>query len=131
MAVNLEGIANEQQMEIVVAGPAPANRMYIIDGTAVFTLTPGPGAQRVNDSLTFPIGPTLQPGQFVRAIATASLASIANQGLANFALWAADEVDADFEDESGRVIFTAKLVVGDTDGFLMRIGFQVNVLAAV
>jgi hypothetical protein len=81
--------------------------------------------------LSFPVGPTLQTGQFVRAIATGSLASIANQGLANNAQWAVDQVDADFDDESGRVVVTANLVVADTGGFLQRMGFQVNILARI
>ena len=81
-----------------------------------FTLTPGAGNDRASDTLRFPVGPTLAPGQFIRAAATASLASIANGGLANNAQWAVDSVDAD-------------LVVADTDGYLQRIGFQVNILA--
>ena len=59
----------------------------------------------------------------------ASLASIANGGLANNAQWAVDSVDADLDDETGRVIVSADLVVADTDGYLQRLGFQVNVLA--
>lgn len=129
MTVVLEGIANEQNLELVVAGPGQANRMFIVDGTAAFTLTPGNGNNEARDTLRFAVGPTLAEGQFVRAIATASLASISNQGLANGAHWAVDSVDADFDDESGRVIVTADLYVADTDGFLQRIGFQVNVLA--
>jgi hypothetical protein len=131
MAVNLEGIANEQQIDVRVSGPGNANRLFIIDGTAAFTLTPGPGQNSVSDTLSFTVGPTLQTGQFIRAIATGSLASIANEGLANNAQWAVDQVDADFDDESGRVVVTANLVVADTDGFLQRMGFQVNILAQV
>jgi hypothetical protein len=36
---------------------------------------------------------------------------------------------ANLNDETGRVIVTADLVVADTDGYLQRIGFQVNILA--
>jgi len=94
-----------------------------------FTLTPGAGNDRASDTLRFPVGPTLAPGQFIRAAATASLAGIANGGLANNAQWAVDSVDADLDDETGRVIVSADLVVADTDGYLQRIGFQVNILA--
>jgi hypothetical protein len=129
MVVPLDGIANEQTLEVVVTGPGNVNRLFIIDGTAAFTLTPGAGRDRAIDTVRFPIGPTFSTGQFVRATATASLASISNNGLANNALWAVDSVDADFDDESGRVVVVADLVVHDTDGFLQRIGFQVNILA--
>jgi len=129
MAVALEGIANEQQLEVGVNRPGNANRMFVIDGTARFTLTPGAGNDRASDTLRFPVGPTLASGQFIRAVATASLARIANGGLANNAQWAVDSVDADLDDETGRVIVTADLVVADTDGYLQRIGFQVNILA--
>ena len=124
MAVALEGIANEQQLEVGVNRPGNANRMFVIDGTARFTLTPGAGNDRASDTLRFPVGPTLASGQFIRAVATASLARIANGGLANNAQWAVDSVDADLDDETGRVIVTA-----DTDGYLQRIGFQFNILA--
>ncbi|HET6918899.1 MAG TPA: hypothetical protein VFI46_05450 [Jiangellaceae bacterium] len=125
------GIANEQLIEVGVNGPGNANRMYIIDGTAVFSLTPGPGNDSVSDTLSFQVGPTFPTGQFIRAIATASLANIFNRNLANNARWAVNQVDADFDDESGRVVVTANLAVEDTDGFLQRIGFQVNILARV
>jgi hypothetical protein len=129
MAVGLEGIANEQQLEVGVNGPDGANRMFVIDGTAAFTLTPGAGNDTISDTLRFPVGPTLTPAQFVRAIATASLASIANGGLANNAQWAVNSVDADLDDQTGRVVVTADLAVGDTDGYLQRIGFQATILA--
>jgi hypothetical protein len=129
MPVALEGIANEQQLEVGVDGPDGANRMFVIGGTAAFTLTPGAGKDTVSDTLRFPVGPALAPGQFIHAIATASLASIANGGLANNAQWAVDSVGADLDDEAGRVVIAADLVVGDTDGYLQRIGFQATILA--
>jgi hypothetical protein len=129
MAITLEGIANEQQIDVGITGPGNARRLFVIKGTAVFTFTPGPGNDSASDTLTFSVGPTLATGEFVRAIATASLASISNRGLANNALWAVDSIDADFDDESGRVVVTAQLVVADTDGFLQRIGFEVDIVA--
>jgi len=128
MAINLEGI-DEQRLEIEVNGPGGANRLFAIDGMAAFTLTPGAGNNRVSDTLKFVIGPPLTREQFVRAIATASLAGIGNRGLANNAQWAVESVDADFDDESGLVAFSADLVVGDTDGYLQRIAFQIHILA--
>lgn len=128
MAVALDAIDNEQQLEVGVTGPGNARRLIVVHGTAVFVFTPGSGNDSARDTLAFPIGPALQTGQFIRATATASLASIFNGGLANNALWAVDSVDADFDDEAGRVVVTARLAVDDTDGFLLRIGFEVDIL---
>ena len=70
MAVALEGIANEQQLEVGVNGPGGADRLIVIDGRAAFNLTPGAGNDRASDTLRFPIGPTLAPGDLVVADAT-------------------------------------------------------------
>ncbi|MGH4012877.1 MAG: hypothetical protein ACRDSL_02845 [Pseudonocardiaceae bacterium] len=118
-------------MAIDVNGPGTANRLFIIVGTAVFTLTPPGNEKIVVDDLVFDIGPTLFPGQFRDATATASLASISNEDTAIDALWAVDSVLADFNAATRRVRITARLVVRDSDGFLNRLGLQVNILAAL
>jgi hypothetical protein len=131
VAVPLEGIDGLRQMEVDVSGPGNANRLLIIVGTAKFTLTPPGSETQVADNLIFEIGPVLFPGQFVEAVATASLASISNAGTAVNALWAVDSVIADFNNATRRVRITARLVVRDSDGFFNRIGFQVNILTAL
>jgi hypothetical protein len=40
-------------------------------------------------------------------------------------------VDADLDDESGEIEVRANLAMGDTDGYLYKIGYQVTVLATV
>jgi hypothetical protein len=131
VAVQLESIDGLRQMQVDVSGPGSANRLLIIVGTATFLLTPPGSETLVADNLVFDIGPVLFPGQFREAVATASLASISNQGTAVNALWAVDSVLADFNAATRRVRINARLVVRDSDGFLNRIGFQVNILAAL
>jgi len=116
MAVAPEGIANEQQLEVGVNGPDGANRLFVDRRHGGVHPHAGRGERPGVRHTPVPRRPTLAPGQFIRAAATASLAGIANGGLANNAQWAVDSVDAD-------------LVVADTDGYLQRIGFQVNILA--
>ena len=130
MAVQIINIENSQELEVVVSGPDRANRLFIYTGTAVFEFK-GTGGDWRRDSISFPIGRTFQPGQFIRAIATASLASIFNQNVANNAGWAVESVDADWDDESGQVQLSAQLAVRDSDGFLNRIAYQASVLAAI
>jgi hypothetical protein len=130
MAVNLSHIENAQEMEVVVSGPHGANRLFIYTGTAVFTFK-GTGGKWRHDSISFKIGRTFTQEQFHRAVATASLASIANSKHAVNAGWAVDSVDADWDDESGKIEVTARLAVVDSNGYLYRMGYQVTVLAAI
>jgi hypothetical protein len=135
VTVDLREIDNLKQIAMDVTVPSgDANRLTIVVGTAVFTLTPPGDQQLVTDNLIFDVGPPHSPAlgsTFRDAAATASLASISNQGPANNALWAVDSVFADLNPATGRVRVTARLVVRDSDGFLNRLGFQVNILSQV
>ena len=128
--VTLDSIENEQEMQIGVNGPDGANRLIIYTGTAVFRFK-GTGSEVKRDTLSFNIGSAFSSGQFKKAVATASLASIFNDGPANDAGWAVDSVYADRDVYTGKVRVTAKLAVRDSDGYVFRIGYQVNVLAAL
>lgn len=128
--VHLDSIDNPQEMRVSVLGPDGADTLIIYTGTAVFTFK-GTGSTIVRDTLSFNVGPVFAPGQLKRAVATASLASIFNDGPANDAGWAVDSVNAVVDLYTQRVRVTADLAVRDSDGFVFRIGYQVNVLAAL
>jgi hypothetical protein len=130
MAVNLIKIENPQEIEVAVSGPNGANRLYIYTGTAVFSFR-GTGSSWKRESISFKVGRVFKQGEFHKGIATASLASIDNYSHAVNAGWAVDSADADWDDESGKTVFTADLAVRDSDGFMTRIGYQVTVLAKV
>jgi hypothetical protein len=130
MAVGLIKIENAQEMEVGVSGPNGANRMYIYTGTAVLSFK-GTGGSWKRDSISFKVGRAFGQGEFHKGVATASLASIKNENHAVNSGWAVDSADADWDDESGKTVFTAELAVRDSDGYLLRIGYQVTVLARV
>ena len=130
MAVSLKRIDNPQEIEVVVSGPRSANRLFIYTGTAVFDFK-GRSKKWKRDSISFRVGRKFAPGQFHKAIATANIASASNDYAANFAGWAVDSIDADWDDDSGKMNVTAQLAVRDSDGYLHRLGYQVTVLASI
>jgi hypothetical protein len=130
MSIALDRIENPQEMLVRVLGPGDADTLLILTGTAVFTFK-GVGSNVLRDTLSFEVGPTFDPGQVRGVVATASLASIFNDGPAIDAGWAVDSVEA-FPTGTyspGRVRVTAALAVRDIDGFIFRIAYQVNILA--
>ncbi|HEX2210401.1 MAG TPA: hypothetical protein VHG93_22170 [Longimicrobium sp.] len=70
-------------------------------------------------------------GEVLRTVATASLNSISNDNVADDAGWAVDRVTAAWNSEEQRIKVTANLGVRDSDGYLLRMSFQVAVLARV
>jgi hypothetical protein len=130
MSIQLQGIDNPQEMQVVVAGPNQANRMLIYTGTAICSF-PGNGGAWIRDSLSFKIGRALGQGQFHSAIATASLAAISSlpppPGTIDANAWALDSVDADWDDESGQVQVIAHLAVLSFAA-IFRVAYQVTVL---
>lgn len=127
--IELDDIANEQQLVAGVTGPEDADTLYLLDGTAVFSFQGEAEERWRRDTLEFPIGPTFREGEVIRATASGSLASIYNDEVSHDAGWAVDRVDADFDDESNRVILEADLAVRDTDGFVLRMAYHANILA--
>jgi hypothetical protein len=96
-----------------ISGPGGADRMYI---TAGVLQTWGPGA------FAGLIDPILEPGQFRRAIASASLMSTGKEYGVVYTL---SEVDADWDDESGKVELRFSL-----DGEAIQIAFQLITFAS-
>jgi hypothetical protein len=128
MPVNLEYIENSQELEAVVAGTGGANRLFVYTGTAVFSLK-GTGSNWLCDTLTFEVGRSFTAAQFIKAVATASLASIANTATAVNAGWAVDRVEASRAGASGKIQLKLNLAVRDSDGFLNRASYEAHVLA--
>src|SRR6266487_4901207 len=115
MAVKIQSdqIQNPQQLEVVVAGPKDANRLFIIDGQFDSDLVVSSYTDRARSNkevFTALIGPVFKNKQFVRAIATASLTktvvdypeTASAQPLGAGAAWKILGVDADWDDESGQ-----------------------------
>jgi hypothetical protein len=131
MPIVLSRIENPQDMEVFVNGPQGANRMFIYTGTAVFSFKVDSEKKWKRGTLSFKVGRKFEPEQIVKIVATASLASVFDDGSWRDGGWAVDLVDADLDDESGEIEVRANLAMGDTDGYLYKIGYQVTVLAAV
>ena len=124
MTVQLISIANGQQIEVgITSGPGNANLMRINTGTAVFDFK-GKDQNLSHDTLTFPVGPVLPQGSFQKAIAVAAPARLRNDGVANNALWAVNEVRTSFD--GSRVLVSADFSIRDIDGRLERMAFQVT-----
>lgn len=122
-------LVQPQMLEIVVSGPTGANRLFVYTGTAMFSFK-GTGGSWRRDSISFEIGgPSFTSSQFRKAVATASLSSIANRGHAVNAGWAVNRVEATRSAGSGKTKLSIELAVRDSDGYLYRIAYEVNVLA--
>src|SRR5262249_28236200 len=103
MAVKIaaDQIRNLQQMEVVVSGPDEANRLIIIDGQFDTANIAADSVNRTNkQTFSVLLGPKLTNRQFLRAIATASLARTETSGhkMCNIC-----DVYADWDDESRHV----------------------------
>jgi hypothetical protein len=128
-------LENAQEMEVCVCGPNGANRLFIYTGTAVFefggTWREFMGDNFVKGYLYFKVGRQFSSGQVLQVLATGALASISNGGPANNAGWAVDSVEAYWDEKSGQIELKAELGVRDTDGWVHRFGYQINVLTKI
>jgi hypothetical protein len=93
----------EHILEAVVAGPDEANRLFTITGAANIGISAS--GQSRTETWTFLVGPTFTRRQFCRAIGTASIsAQSANvQTAPGIFAFQINSVEADWDDESGRV----------------------------
>src|SRR5439155_23488870 len=114
--------------DLGVNGPDDITTLVIATGVAQFAFQ-GVGNEFIRDSVVIPIGVFVDdPSTFRGATAIASLAAIANDGASNNAGWVVDSVDTPDPPTSGEYKITANLAVRDTDGFLLRISYQVNLM---
>jgi hypothetical protein len=128
--------SGEQVVEAVVAGPDGANRLYTITGAATVGVNVSAG-QTQTQTWTFLVGPTFTRGQFYRAIGTASVSSqsaILQTTSGNFVL-AISSVEADLDDESGRVEVRVEVYLSSSTGgpqlSVNQLRYWVTVLAQV
>jgi len=125
-----------QKTEFDVTTAEGPSRVTVVTGIIPF----GPGAvSSSNDvvsqslSLSALVDPTLTPGQFRKATATAALAATrgAVDAVPSSFEYSIDDVEASLDDESGRIELrvdaTARVANGNV--FIQRITFQVTTLA--
>ena len=132
-------IHNLQQMEVVVAGPEDANQLIVIDGQFDCNLAAIATSNVVvttKETFSVLVGPTFTRKQFVQANATASIAK-ARAGVTpgGFADWNINNVDADWDDESGqvelRIEAQADAFAASQTALILGFLFHVTILAAV
>jgi hypothetical protein len=129
-------LQNPQEFEVVVSGPGTANRLFVCSGVAQFGVGAQAGSQ--TEVVTFLVGPTLTQAQFQRAAVSVGLTdfrTIANQGFQSLQVsWTIASVDADWDDESGRVEVEVETVVTATaaltNAFVGGLSYHVTILAA-
>ena len=137
-------LQNEQQIEVVVAGPGDVTRLYVCNGLATgeyLLNVPAGQSQLTNDAWQFEVGPQLAVNQFRRAIATASLAGLqehdSGSGVVTLGITV---VYADFNDDAGkvRVNVTMAMSVSNAAGAqtnefsgVPALGYGVSILAAM
>jgi hypothetical protein len=123
-------IENAQEMEVWVSGPSGANRLFIYTGVAIFVFK-GTSGNWLRDYIDFELGRVFAPGQVRDVLATGSLNSIKNLNTAVNAGWAVDRLTARWDATEQRIKLRADLAVSDIDGYLLRMGYQVTVLAKI
>jgi hypothetical protein len=139
MPVPITNIQNLQELEIEVSGPDPANRLFIINGIAVaqlFASAAAGSSASQQETFTVHVGPELESGQFVGAVANASPAAFqyfmgdppSAQGV-----WRVTNVDADFDDDAGKtqLRIEARVEVFGTQASIQSIAFEATILAAL
>jgi hypothetical protein len=125
----------EHVLEAVIAGPDEANRLFTITGAASVQIFL-PGGQPKTETWTFLVGPAFTRGQLYRAIATASVSfQNLNVQTAPFSFQVAiNSVEADWDDESGRVEVRVEVFLTANAGVSMSISqlrYWVTILAQI
>ena len=133
-------VVSEQTVEIGVTGPDDVAVLHVVTGIAqafLGSFSPASGGfQTQQQTFEAHVGPTLTTSEFRRAVATASLASLEGSGGdATFSRWAVTGVDADFDDDEGRVqlqfdlLATVDAGASSANAIVGGVGFQVMILA--
>jgi hypothetical protein len=126
-------------MQVGVNGPNDVANMHVVTGIANGQLNAfaQSGGNFVSQQATFAahVGPPLTAAQFRKAIASAAVTSLSLSGTGTFAQWAVTDVDADFDDDVGRIQLTFDLQVmvqagatSSVSGVIASVGFQVLIL---
>lgn len=128
MSVQLDSLNDTKQLEMAVAGPGNANRLFVLAGMAALECR-GSSADWSKGSVVFPVGRTpLHPHQVVNMVATASLAGIAGGAGSG---WAVDHVSAHLDPDSQQIMLQAQMAMREAEGFVLRMAYHVTVLAHV
>jgi hypothetical protein len=131
-------VSSEQSTQVGVNGPNDVANMHVVTGIANGSLSAfaPSGGSFVSQQATFAahVGPTLTAAQFRKGVASAAITSLSLSGTGVFTQWAVTDVDADFDDDAGRVELTFDLQVmvqGSTssvNAVVASVGFQVFIL---
>ncbi len=133
-------ISSEQSLQVGVNGPNDVVSMHVVSGLANGQLSAfaSSGAGFVAQQATFAahVGPQLTAAQFRKAIASAAITSLTLQGDGSFTSWEVTDVDADFDDEVGRIKLSFDLrvsrrrapVQAAVQAVVASVGFQVMIL---
>ena len=134
-------ISSEQNLQVGVSGPGDIASMYLVSGIANGVLNafaPSGGFNQQQATFSTHVGPVLTAAQFRKAIASAAITSLSSSGGDSFNSWAVTEVDADFDDDAGRINLTFDLSVsvsagatGSSQSVVASVGFQVFILTTL
>ncbi len=142
-ALDPSKIENLQMLEAVVSGPDDANRLFTITGSiAVNVVATNTSTSRQEppkkEPFTLLLGPTLTRRQFHKAIAAVFPLAFtiggtsAGGGVVGTMLWSVVDTDADWDDESQKVVLRFEVDIdarGNGSISLVSVGFQVTILA--
>lgn len=107
MAIDVTGsVTNLQVIEVGVTGPGRARRLFLISGQMPANLGFGANpnqSQSQRQVVVAKIGPELTAEQFIRAEAAAALSAWQIFGTPSNVQMSVDDMDADYDDESGKV----------------------------
>jgi len=132
----------EQVLEAVVAGPDEANRLFTITGAANVGISVSENQQKT-ETWTFLVGPTFTRAQLYRAIGAALVSSqfvYVNPPPPMGTGWTGsfqvqiNSVEADWDDESGRVEVRVEVLLGagqSTSVTINQLRYWVTILARI
>jgi hypothetical protein len=131
---------SEQEIEVWVSGPGEANRMFIVNGIArmshaAVNVSGAGGIVTAKETFTVLVGPVLTNAQFLRAVATAAPNGVNGQFVRadGWEAWLVNEVDADFDDETGRTRLRveAEVQAWGRQVVMIAVSYQATILAAL
>jgi len=128
---------NVQKLEYNVTTPEGDARVTVVTGMLAYPLYTYSGGGIVTQNASFRalVDPTTAPGQFRKAVATASLRQIGQTNGPTYAQWFINEVQATLDDETGSVQLVVDLSLSADGGgvyvYLNSIDFQVTTLAMI
>jgi hypothetical protein len=118
-------------------------RAYTLTGVALCTIDGGGGGRFRPDKLAvrikIPDLPDHPPGNAVQLVHWApffTLNAISNDGVANDAAWTVDrwrveQAIGTLDDPVREVDYTIDVAVGDSDGYILRVGYMINLVGRI